>query len=87
MSESETGIVCCEDIGKYKIRTRDRGSNERGGNNICVNVCKKGRNSSRFGLEEDIELWDELWSSRFWMKECLRSRLSWGFRKITGLLS
>ena len=54
MSESETGIVCCEDIGKYKIRTRDRGSNERGGNNICVNVCKKGRNSSRFGLEEDI---------------------------------
>ena len=52
MSESETGIVCCEDIGKYKIRTRDRGSNERGGNNICVNVCKKGRNSSRFVLEE-----------------------------------
>ena len=42
MSESETGIVCCEDIGKYKIRTRDRGSNERGGNNVCVMFARKG---------------------------------------------
>ena len=43
MSESETGIVCCEYIGKYKIRTRDRGSNERDGNHVGVMFARKGK--------------------------------------------
>ena len=42
MSESETGIVFCEDIRKCKIRTRDRGSNGRDGNSVGVMFARKG---------------------------------------------
>ena len=51
------GIGGCENIGKYKIRTRDRGSNERGGNNVCVNVCKNG----------------EIHQGSGWKRICIRS--------------
>ena len=49
MSESETGIVCCEYIGKYKIRMRDRGSNKRGGNNVGVMFARKEENHQGSG--------------------------------------
>ena len=57
MSESETGIVSREDIGKYKIRTRDRGSNERGGNNVFVMFARKG----------------EIHQGSGWKRICIRS--------------